>query len=489
MAVETRARRRQNSSPISTPGEEKKDGVEVVTPFIEHLSIKTLRRVLKYSFRSMAILGVLLFSSIVWYSSFVLAKFAWNSYHGLPFSFGVLEAYLLLEASFQVLMGLRYKVFKSLDASHLPRVQKSDFEDLLEEFSAIPDAGAWIQGWFFQAPLSDITVEDFREWTAAQFFNSTPGNLSRHEFDMMNRLVQAISDKLPHPLQKRAAGIDPTRKILLTLDPLHIYHRPLALYVGIWLIDAVCRVLLKAFGFHRADDKHLPYYIREGPSTEPAIVFFHGLGIGLTTYVLFAAALAFKYRDRNILLFEMPSITMKLDDNHVLPQDFSAHVADTLVSHGFTKNIVAGHSLGTACVAWMHRFHPHLIHSSLFIDPICFKLWHHHIAYNALYRKPRGFHEYFIHAVAMSEPGHALYLHRYFVWHQNAFLTKNLPENCIIFLSEKDNIVETKEVLEYLLQHPHPTRKIVLYKAFRHGQILASPEFTRVVSAFKELTL
>jgi hypothetical protein len=101
----------------------------------------------------------------------------------------------------------------------------------------------------------------------------------------------------------------------------------------------------------------------------------------------------------------MPSITMKLDDNHILPEDFSRHVAETLLSHGFFKNIIAGHSLGTACVSWMHRFHPDLIHSSMFIDPICFKLWHHHIAYNALYREPSNFHELFIHTVAMSEPG------------------------------------------------------------------------------------
>ena len=81
----------------------------------------------------------------------------------------------------------------------------------------------------------------------------------------------------------------------------------------------------------------------------------------------------------------------------------------------------------------------------------------------------------------MSEADHALYLHRYFCWFQNSIL----PENSIIFLSEKDNIVATRQNVDYLLENSSPSRKIVLYKAFRHGQILASPEFTKVVQSFR----
>jgi pimeloyl-ACP methyl ester carboxylesterase len=252
-------------------------------------------------------------------------------------------------------------------------------------------------------------------------------------------------------------------------------------------MDRGCRILLEFLGFKRIHDKELPFFMRSGTSKEPAIVFFHGLGIGLTSYVLFAAGLAFHYPDRTILLFEMPSITMKLDDNHVLPFEFSSHVAECLVSLGLFKNIVAGHSLGTACVAWMLRWFPQLVQGTVFVDPICFKLWHHHIAYNALYREPKGFHETFINLVAMSEADHALYLHRYFVWFQNSILTKDLPENSFIFLSEKDNIVATEQVVDYLLQNPSSKRKLILYKSFRHGQILASPEMTSVVQAIGSL--
>jgi pimeloyl-ACP methyl ester carboxylesterase len=246
---------------------------------------------------------------------------------------------------------------------------------------------------------------------------------------------------------------------------------------------------LQLLGFIRKTDCAMPFYIRPGLSNDPAIVFFHGLGIGLTSYIPFVFALAIQNPDRNILLFEMPSIQMKLNENHVLPSEYASHVAQVLLSLGLKNNIVAGHSMGTACVRWMDLYYPELVSSRVFIDPIVFALWHHHIAHHALYRQPKTFHELFLKYVAMAEPGHATYLHRYFVWFQNTYLTQDLPRDSYIFLSEKDNIVETRFVVDYLVKNPHPSRQVVLIKAFRHGQILASPEVGRVVAAIQKLSI
>lgn len=117
-----------------------------------------------------------------------------------------------------------------------------------------------------------------------------------------------------------------------------------------------------------------------------------------------------------MIFFEMPSIQMKLDENHILPSEYATHVAECLKTLGLTKNIMAGHSLGTACVRWMDLFYPELVHSRIFVDPIVFNLWEHYICHNALYRKPKSFHEAFLKLIPMSEPGHATYLHRYFCW-------------------------------------------------------------------------
>jgi pimeloyl-ACP methyl ester carboxylesterase len=242
-------------------------------------------------------------------------------------------------------------------------------------------------------------------------------------------------------------------------------------------------------GFKRMMNGALPFYLRSGNSEEPPIVFFHGLGIGLTSYLPFIAALAVQHQHRNIVLFEMPSIQMKLDENHVLPSEFALHVNCCLLQLGFKRNIFIGHSLGTACVRWMDLYYPELVIGRIFIDPIVFSLWTHHIAYNAIYREPTTFHEAFLKYVGMSEPGHATFLHRYFCWFQNTYLSENLPENSFIFMSEMDNIVDTPVVANYLVKNACKSRQIIVIKAFRHGQILASPEVSRIVMAIENLSL
>ena len=71
---------------------------------------------------------------------------------------------------------------------------------------------------------------------------------------------------------------------------------------------------------------------------------------------------------------------------------------------------------------------------------------------------------------------------------QNTYFTDDLPQNCFIFLSEKDKIVETKSVVDYLCTRLDSTRKVVMFKSFPHGQILASPEVSEVVAAINTLS-
>jgi hypothetical protein len=457
------------------------------TPFIEHKLSKTLRRVLKYSFRSVTILAVLLFSTITISAVSILFHYFYCWYYEIKFAMTWFEIWMLIEAVFLVSMNFKYRVFLSMSADHLPKVDRQQFDIILNEFKTIDDMSEWIEGWFFRHPWDTISYDDLMEWTSGQFFNDTPGGLSKLQLEMAFEFCDLISSKLPAMMPPRLKQ-NPLKKILLTLDTPAIYHRPLVYYVVVRVIDRVCRLILNTLGFKSKVNDKLPFYLRTGPSKEPPIVFFHGLGIGLTAYLPFVTALVVKYSDRNIVLFEMPSIQMKLDENHVLPKEFASHVNKCLLNLGFERNIIIGHSLGTACVRWMDLYYPELVIGRIFVDPIVFSLWTHEIAHNAIYRDPSNFHEAFLKYIGMAEPGHATFLHRYFCWFQNTYFTENLPENTYIFLSEKDNIVDTPVVARYLVKNSSPKRKIVVIKAFRHGQILASPEVSRVVMAIETLS-
>ena len=216
----------------------------------------------------------------------------------------------------------------------------------------------------------------------------------------------------------------------MTLDPVKIYHKPLAHYTLIQVINYSAIFLYSNLGFQRlCSIKGFPVFYRKGSSSaSPPLVFFHGLGIGLPSYLPFISDLVINQPDRTcillfsffylVVLFEMPSISMQLDDNHVLPKEYSTHVSECLEGLGLSKCVFAGHSIGTACVRWMDLFYPELVLGRVFIDPICFSLWTHHIAHNALYRNPKTLNECFIKYVGMSEAGIATFLHRYFVWYR-----------------------------------------------------------------------
>ncbi|EPZ32945.1 hypothetical protein O9G_005422 [Rozella allomycis CSF55] len=463
--------------------------IHVFEPFIEHPLSKTLRRVLRYSIKSVGIIAILFFSYVAIFAITAVARFFYCQYHGSIYELSYFDVWLISEIFFALIQHLKYRTFRNIGASHLPVVDNVYYEKILKEWTGDTDFDlkGFLSGWFFNADFNSITIEDLEEWLSATLFNKRISELELTEKGNIDSLRRAIEEKENHIFPKRKNQTK-LRKILLTLDSIRIQHRPIIYYAFIKLFHFGCKVILSILGFNSHTNHTLPYYSRLGNDKEPALIFFHGLGIGLSTYIPLVAGLVVNYPNRNIILFEMPSISMQLDDNHVLPQEYASHVAECLIGFGLKKNIVAGHSMGTACVRWLDLYYPELVYGRIFLDPICFSLWTHHIAYNALYREPSNFHEAFIRYVGMSEAGIATYLHRYFVWFQNTYFTDELPERSVIYLSEKDDIIDTPMILRYLKKNWNPSRKIVLVKAFHHGQIVASPELIKIISDIDDLS-
>jgi pimeloyl-ACP methyl ester carboxylesterase len=323
-------------------------------------------------------------------------------------------------------------------------------------------------------------------------FSRSVFKMNPNQAAMCNRLIDGFEKRLGHRFRRNSEVLDDTgtRKILLTLDPITIYHKPLAHYILVQGIHLGSVMIFSALGFKRYQGSayKIPFYYRKGSPKysnsvpkPPPLVFFHGLGIGLSAYVPLIGGLVVNQPQRTIVLFEMPSISMRLDDNHILPEEYANHVQECLTGLGLGKCIIAGHSVGTACVRWMDLYHPDIVLARIFIDPICFSLWTHHTAHNALYRTPKNLNEAFIKYVGMSEAGIATFLHRYFVWFQNTYFTSQLPSDAVIYLAERDDIISAQSVLAYLQSHPHPKRKVVYVKKFHHGQLIASIELIRII--------
>jgi pimeloyl-ACP methyl ester carboxylesterase len=240
---------------------------------------------------------------------------------------------------------------------------------------------------------------------------------------MLESVVCLLEDKLSASLSKRSSMQKPLDKVTLTVrDPLFVV-RPLLFYAAIRGMFWVGLGILHYLGFSELQISHPGVEVHYKRARKflafqhkPAIVLFHGLGIGLSIYARFIQKLTKDFPEQDIILFEMASISMRLDMNHVLPAEFAHLVSDTLSRIGVEKAIFIGHSLGSSCVRWMDIFHPELVAGRIFVDPICFLLWTHDIAYNAVARWPSNSHEAIIKWIAMCEPGISTYLHRHFVW-------------------------------------------------------------------------
>jgi hypothetical protein len=349
---------------------------------------------------------------------------------------------------------------------------------------SVPNPRKFLEGWFFNTQIENISRSDVMKWIAGMCFNKHSEKLSETELDQAHKLLHLLETEMDHQFTSKSTK---TKAMLLTLDPIEIMPRPLVFYAATKSISYATRVSLWALGFERKCHKSITTYIRRGSSDSIPIVFFHGIGIGITPYLRFIHSIIGTYADRTIILFEMSSVAMQLKLNHMLPEDCAKIYHQELQRLEIKKIAAIGHSLGTISICWLDRFYPTLIEYRIYIDPVCFSLWTHHIARNFVYRSPeKSIHYLFKYLVAM-EPGIALYLRRYFVWHQNTYFSSNLPLNAKIYLSECDDVVNCEYISSYLDRFPDETRVYRIIPAMKHGQMLLTGKYEPIMDDIAKL--
>jgi pimeloyl-ACP methyl ester carboxylesterase len=388
------------------------------------------------------------------------------------FHWSMVKAYFVLESLFILWSEVRFRIGHSKNG-HLPKLGPEHFTAFYEEIDSDDfQPNDFLSGWFHGKGIDQITAEDLEEWVAGMFFN-TSAELDATQMEIKNHVFHVLQKKNVK-LNHRRPGQMPLPKVLLTTKTPFLLVRPLLFYAGIKMMYFVGLAALKLMEFENCGTGHRgihAFYKKKTKSGNgKAIVLFHGLGIGLSLYAPFIYQLGQKFPDHDIVLFEMASICMKLDTNYVLPSKYADQVKSMLAKLNIHEAVFIGHSLGSSCVRWIDHFHPEIVAGRIFVDPICFLLWKHDIAYNAVVRWPSTAHEAIIKFIAMCEPGIGVYLHRNFVWFENTYFTKQLPLNSTIYLSELDDIVNVNELEAYLTENTHATRKVRMMHNMRHGQ-------------------
>ncbi|KAF0374515.1 Alpha/Beta hydrolase protein [Gigaspora margarita] len=392
---------------------------------------------------------------------------------------------------FELIFFVYFQVTKSRFQSHLPPVvpSKQVRQELINFcFHTIDEFENWIEGWFNighkKSTVNQIYRDNLAEWLAWSFFANSLDNVRNHpEYSKeINEMIELIEK---HSKIKFRKGYNPNCEcIKLTLDPVHAAPRSFAFYVIIFLLSFGFNILLKLYGFDHFGAKEsimngywsstLEFDIHEGcpPSRisywyydphsccdsfplkkkghKKPIVFIHGVGGGLFGYFNFIRKL-WKL-DRPLFLVELPYVSMQMVEDVPTMEETVREIEEMLISRNYPKAIFVAQSLGTVVCAWMLKEARKRISGLVLIDPIIFLLHYSNVAYNFKYRIPQAANEHLF-FFASSELYISHYFSRHFHWFQCIlFISPRyiLPHNTYIYLSEKDNLIPTKEVYKYL---------------------------------------
>lgn len=363
-------------------------------------------------------------------------------------------------------------------------------------------------GWFLGIRPEDITRLDVLNWLAWSIFDKYYDEVVL--FDSPKHEMQLFLLDVLHTFEQRRGLRFPDRAVLspieekrrrtmmLTLDPVDVHTRPLLLYILIFGLNRAVHAVLNMYGMRRMRMHGITYllYMPPGWSVEAAckgealrpVMFLHGLGLGLSEYVL---PLFTMLRPNGvpasypILVPLQPWISYEFFSPRFLrpwQHEEAANVVRSILElHQFDKCKVhvLSHSMGTIVHTWLLRTWSSLIARSVFVDPVCFQLWEPHICYRFLYKPTESFIEFVLRYFVARELGNANLLMRYFDWTANVLVCDDIPEHhdpkhVRVYLAGADTVLNAWRV-QHLLKRSG-MQDVIHYDAnLHHGELIMAP--------------
>ncbi|EGO01881.1 hypothetical protein SERLA73DRAFT_177462, partial [Serpula lacrymans var. lacrymans S7.3] len=372
----------------------------------------------------------------------------------------------------------------------------------------------YMRTWFRKARWSSIRTQELYSWLYWSIYNTSLPPLENLPPAHRVTLDDALS-----LIEKRSGttipqGSDPTtRPILLTLDKVNVHWRPLFWYVFVAASNCYQRWwLMRTWDVRFGCYNGLEYFIRIPKSWDPAsgprpIVFWHGLGLGLTQYQVFLSHHLRAFPDRPFLVPLQPHISQEIFHSKFLKpmgrHETTACVVGLLRELGWVSQkdkyttdtesepeeaslgkssrkgvVMLSHSNGSYAHTWMLKSYPQMVVRSCFVDPVTFCSWEGDVCYNFLYRQCTTGMELLMRYFVGTELGVANLLQRHFDWSSNALWYEEIPNardpsKTMFLLGGKDAIVEAERVKRYL--RSHGVRKGLYFDPDgRHGQALTA---------------
>ncbi|KAK0334474.1 hypothetical protein LTS02_013289 [Friedmanniomyces endolithicus] len=374
-------------------------------------------------------------------------------------------------------------------------------------WNSVPDMEHFIRTWFRGAEIDDVRRGDLKEWLAWGFWNES--SASKVSDEVLDEFVAITERKLGRELKEGRELHQPIRP---TIDPIKIQHRPLTYYVfGVGGMDTLMFINMWRCGFqhypvsryfrsfpyrplttlftHYSPAPDISYWYRPHTSKDRLpLLFIHGIGVGLGSYMEFFADLI-EVSDKDnlgtndqvgILAIEIMPISFRITSQTLQREEMVRQIRQILHHHGWDKLqfVLAGHSYGTIIATYLLR-DPELspmIGPVVLADPIA--VWVHmgDIAYSFTAKVPRTASEIQLHYFACTDMGAAHAVTRRFVWTENVLWKSELNGRQFGFvLGGRDIIMNGRRCRDYILED-FSEPEIRSHDLFKGGDLVRTDE-------------
>ncbi|KIY74048.1 hypothetical protein CYLTODRAFT_416320 [Cylindrobasidium torrendii FP15055 ss-10] len=342
--------------------------------------------------------------------------------------------------------------------------------------------------WFYRVPWSQVRRHECRQWLYWAIYNADMPPLERMSTQEQEVLERALGSMEKRIGRKIPEGSNPeTKPFRISLDTLNVYSRPLVMYAIIFAINWVTTKRLQwKYQFEFSSYNGMEYAIRTPKTWNPSskerpIVFFYGLGSGISQYKVALTRIIRQVPDRPLLVIMQPHISQDIfHPNYLNPftrEETTERLAGLLDSLGWANAstdlskealvrrpgselgvTMLSHSNGTYGHTWMLKDKPHMISRNCLIDPVCFSSWEGDTCFNFLYRPCTNGLHLFMRYFVSSELGIAYMLTRRFDWTSNALWASEIPNasdvsKTLFVLGGKDLIIKAHRARQYLVSH------------------------------------
>ncbi|KAJ9074785.1 hypothetical protein DSO57_1003063 [Entomophthora muscae] len=242
--------------------------------------------------------------------------------------------------------------------------------------------------WMLEQPNEPLHLEYSKPFINDMFFDKVPETMTPEEMVVAKEVYQIFHEHFS-PNLKPNAPLENFRFMSPATDFFPRYPKPIITSLAIFTLGSLAYSILHSLGFRQHVTRRLSYWFLPGDSSEPPIMYIHGIGIGYTMYLPKIYSVLPAHPGRAVILLDLPHISM-LPTDLILDHDETLQALDAMfLRHNLEKVTLVTHSYGTIVASWIIQHRTQYLSKSLLVDPVCFMMVDPMLTYSFLYTKPK----------------------------------------------------------------------------------------------------